>query len=155
MACVRDNWRLCDRVGAYYAAPAPARELNDDDRDGLERRSGGEEATGERSPRTAGSGPKPWAAARIADAEWRSAAACRSADPELFFPISASGPAREQAAEAKAICAICRVGRECLTFALRTGQLHGIWGGTTEDERAAARRRTASEQAATKEPRPA
>jgi WhiB family redox-sensing transcriptional regulator len=92
---------------------------------------------------------KPWATARIADAEWR------SADPELFFPISASGPAREQAAQAKAICAICRVRRECLTFALRTGQLHGIWGGTTEDERAAARRRTASEQAATKEPRPA
>ena len=98
---------------------------------------------------------KPWATARIAHAEWRSAAACRSADPELFFPISASGPAREQAAEAKAICAICRVRRECLTFALRTGQLHGIWGGTTEDERAAARRRTAGEQAVTKEPRPA
>ena len=97
---------------------------------------------------------KPWATARIVHGEWRSAAACRSADPELFFPISASGPAREQAAEAKAICAICRVRRECLTFALRTGQLHGIWGGTTEDERAAARRRTASE-AATKEPRPA
>ena len=98
---------------------------------------------------------KPWATARIAHTEWRSAAACRSADPELFFPISASGPAREQAAEAKAICAICRVRRECLTFALRTGQHHGIWGGTTEDERAASRRRTASEQAVTKEPRPA
>jgi len=46
------------------------------------------------------------------------------------------------AAEAKAICAICRVRRECLTFALRTGQHHGIWGGTTEDERAAASRMT-------------
>ena len=73
-----------------------------------------------------------------------SAAACRSADPDLFFPISASGPALEQAAKAKAICATCPVRRECLAFALRTGQVHGIWGGTTEDERAAAPRRTVS-----------
>jgi WhiB family redox-sensing transcriptional regulator len=98
---------------------------------------------------------KPRATERTAQAQWRSVAACRSADPELFFPISGSGPAREQAAEAKAICAICRARRECLAFALRTGQLHGIWGGTTEDERAAARRRTARKQAVTKEPRPA
>lgn len=72
---------------------------------------------------------------------WRSAAACRSADPEMFFPISDSGPAREQTAKAKAVCATCRVRRECLGFALRTGQMHGIWGGTTEYERAAAWRR--------------
>jgi WhiB family redox-sensing transcriptional regulator len=84
--------------------------------------------------------------------QWRSAAACRSADPDLFFPISASRPALEQAAKAKAICATCQVRRECLAFALRTGQVHGIWGGTTEDERAAARRRTVSEQAVADEP---
>jgi WhiB family transcriptional regulator, redox-sensing transcriptional regulator len=77
----------------------------------------------------------------ITGGQWRSAAACRSADPDLFFPISNSGPALEQAAEAKAICATCRVRRECLAFALRTGQAHGIWGGTSEDERAAARQR--------------
>ena len=82
----------------------------------------------------------------VSHGQWRSAAACRSADPDLFFPISDSGPALEQAAEAKAICSTCRVRRECLAFALRTGQAHGIWGGATEDERAAARRRTASEQ---------
>jgi WhiB family transcriptional regulator, redox-sensing transcriptional regulator len=82
----------------------------------------------------------------IAGGEWRSAAACRSADPDLFFPISGSGPALEQAEAAKAICATCRARRECLAFALRTGQVHGIWGGKTEDQRAAARRRTASEQ---------
>ena len=87
--------------------------------------------------------------------QWRSVAACRSADPELFFPISDSGPALEQAAKAKTICASCRVQRECLTFALRTGQLHGIWGGTTEHERAAARRTTLSEQPVTNEQPPA
>jgi WhiB family redox-sensing transcriptional regulator len=87
--------------------------------------------------------------------QWRSAAACRSVDPDLFFPISDSGPAREQVAKVKAICSACRVRRECLAFALRTGQIFGIWGGTTELERAAVRRRTASEQPVTNERRPA
>ena len=95
-----------------------------------------------------------WTPRFVTHGQWRSAAACRSADPDLFFPISASGPGRDQAAEAKAICAACRVRRECLAFALRTGQLHGIWGGTTEDERAAARRKATSEQAVTPKPRP-
>jgi WhiB family transcriptional regulator, redox-sensing transcriptional regulator len=85
--------------------------------------------------------------------QWWSAAACRSADPDLFFPISDSGPALEQAAQAIAICATCRVQRECLAFALRTGQIHGIWGGTTEHERAAVRRTTLSEQPVTNEQR--
>ena len=76
---------------------------------------------------------------------WRSAAACRSADPDLFFPISATDPATRQIARAKTICAACRVRRECLAFALRTEQVHGIWGGTTEHERAAARRVTVAE----------
>lgn len=67
--------------------------------------------------------------------DWRSAAACQSVDPELFFPISASGIAKEQVTEAKAICTGCPVRRECLAFALRTQQTHGIWGGTTEEER--------------------
>ena len=67
---------------------------------------------------------------------WRSAAASRSADPELFFPISDSGKSLEQVAEAKAICAGCPVRNDCLAFALRTGQVDGIWGGTTTHERA-------------------
>jgi WhiB family transcriptional regulator, redox-sensing transcriptional regulator len=87
--------------------------------------------------------------------QWRSAAACRSADPDLFFPISESGPGLKQAAGAQAICATCRVRRECLAFALQTGQVHGIWGGTTEHERAAARQRAVSEQPVTGERHPA
>jgi WhiB family redox-sensing transcriptional regulator len=73
----------------------------------------------------------------------------------LFFPVSDSGPAQEQTAKVKAICSACRVRRECLAFALRTGQIYGVWGGTTEHERAAVRRRTASEQPVTNERRPA
>jgi WhiB family transcriptional regulator, redox-sensing transcriptional regulator len=69
------------------------------------------------------------------DEDWRSAAACWSADPDLFFPVSAFGKALEQVAEAKAICARCPVRGQCLAFALRTRQVHGIWGGTSEEER--------------------
>lgn len=67
--------------------------------------------------------------------EWWRWAACQEADPELFFPVAAHGPAREEIARAKAVCATCRVRRQCLQFALATSQLHGVWGGTTEDER--------------------
>lgn len=75
-------------------------------------------------------------AAELAAREnWRAAAACRFADPELFFPVSDFGKSVDQAAEAKAICAMCRVRRQCLAFALRTRQVHGIWGGLTERER--------------------
>jgi WhiB family transcriptional regulator, redox-sensing transcriptional regulator len=66
---------------------------------------------------------------------WRLAAACRFVDPELFFPVSDSGPSLMQATEAKAICTECPVRRQCLSFALRTRQVHGIWGGLTERER--------------------
>jgi WhiB family transcriptional regulator, redox-sensing transcriptional regulator len=70
-----------------------------------------------------------------ADQHRRSSAACRSADPDLFFPILSSGPSTAQVAEAKAICAGCPVQRECLAFALRTHQVHGGWGGLSEQER--------------------
>jgi|SRR5271163_2754135 WhiB family transcriptional regulator, redox-sensing transcriptional regulator len=71
---------------------------------------------------------------------WRSAAACRSADPDLFFPRSATGLAA-QIARAKTICAGCGVRRECLEFALAHGQNYGIWGGTTAEDRQRDRRR--------------
>jgi WhiB family redox-sensing transcriptional regulator len=68
------------------------------------------------------------------DAGW-GRAACRSADPELFFPVSGTGPSVALIAEAKAVCAGCEVRGECLAFALATRQLHGIWGGTSPEER--------------------
>jgi WhiB family redox-sensing transcriptional regulator len=66
---------------------------------------------------------------------WTDLAACRSADPELFFPVSTSGPALDQVAEAKQVCASCPVASDCLAWALRAGESAGIWGGTTPDER--------------------
>lgn len=71
----------------------------------------------------------------VPEDQWRSLAACQSADPDLFFPISSSGQSMAQVAEAKAICAACRVRRECLAFALSTHQVHGVWGGMSEQER--------------------
>lgn len=73
--------------------------------------------------------------------EWRSASACLSADPDLFFPIATAGPAEErQVAIARRVCAGCSVKQQCLDFAMRSGEAHGIWGGTTPDERIRARR---------------
>lgn len=66
---------------------------------------------------------------------WRRRAACIGEDPELFFPVSSSGPALAQIAAAKAVCARCSVRDACLRYAVTTGQAYGIWGGLTEDER--------------------
>jgi WhiB family redox-sensing transcriptional regulator len=77
--------------------------------------------------------------------DWWTQAACLSADPELFFPISSAGPARAQVDAAKAICGGCQVQSECLSFALATGQLHGVWGGMSADERQGLRQEPASE----------
>jgi WhiB family transcriptional regulator, redox-sensing transcriptional regulator len=71
----------------------------------------------------------------IPDRDWRELAACQDADPELFFPVSSSGPSLDQVAQAKAICAGCLVRRHCLAFALDTRQDHGVWGGMSEEER--------------------
>ena len=75
------------------------------------------------------------AAGRMAEAAWRSAAACRSTDPDLFFPVSSADTAQRDTAEAQAVCARCPVQAHCREFALRTRQQYGIWGGMTEQER--------------------
>lgn len=75
-------------------------------------------------------------------ANWRKDAACRHADPDLFFPISLTGPAWDQIHEAKRICRTCPVQEPCLAWALRVPDVAGIWGGTTETERRAIRRAT-------------
>ncbi|MFC3997252.1 WhiB family transcriptional regulator [Nocardiopsis sediminis] len=73
--------------------------------------------------------------------DWRHHAACRDEDPELFFPIGNSGPAVFQIEEAKEVCRACPVTSSCLAWALETGQDGGVWGGMSEDERRALRRR--------------
>ncbi|MDT0396133.1 MULTISPECIES: WhiB family transcriptional regulator [Streptomyces] len=75
---------------------------------------------------------------------WRRRAACRTEDPDLFFPIGTSGPALTQAEQAKAVCRRCPVREQCLEWALGTGQSIGVWGGTDETERRALKRRIAA-----------
>ncbi|MDQ0798029.1 WhiB family transcriptional regulator [Streptomyces sp. B1I3] len=78
---------------------------------------------------------------------WRTHAACRDADPDLFFPIGSTGPALVQAGEAKAVCGQCPVREKCLDWALENGQDSGVWGGLDENERRALKRRRARTQA--------
>ncbi|MFF7339979.1 WhiB family transcriptional regulator [Streptomyces sp. NPDC008163] len=72
---------------------------------------------------------------------WRMHAACRDADPDLFFPIGSTGPALVQVEEAKAVCRHCPVQQECLRWALENNQDAGVWGGLGENERRALKRR--------------
>ncbi|MER6750346.1 WhiB family transcriptional regulator [Streptomyces fungicidicus] len=75
---------------------------------------------------------------------WRGRAVCRTEDPDLFFPIGTSGPALMQTEQAKAVCRRCPVREQCLEWALDTGQSVGVWGGTSETERRALKRRIAA-----------
>jgi WhiB family redox-sensing transcriptional regulator len=71
---------------------------------------------------------------------WRIGAACKDTDPDLFFPIGATGSAIEQIDDAKAVCGSCSARVECLDFALETNQDSGVWGGLSEEERREIRR---------------
>ena len=53
------------------------------------------------------------------------------------------GPAIMQIEEAKAVCRRCDVVDTCLKWALESGQDAGVWGGLSEDERRALKRRNA------------
>lgn len=75
--------------------------------------------------------------------DWRFSGACRTEDPDLFFPAGNSGPYLLQIEEAKAVCRRCPVMEQCLRWALDTGQDAGVWGGLSEDERRSMRRRAA------------
>ena len=73
---------------------------------------------------------------------WRLKAACLDhPDPDLWFPAGNTGPALPQIEAAKAVCGPCRVRQECLGYALDTGQQSGVWGGLSETELVAERRR--------------
>jgi WhiB family redox-sensing transcriptional regulator len=77
-------------------------------------------------------------AVRTVDEAWQRNAACRGPESVLFFAptVPEPRPDREvREARAKAICAECPVTPECLEYALRIREPHGIWGGLNESER--------------------
>jgi WhiB family redox-sensing transcriptional regulator len=75
-------------------------------------------------------------------ADWRHRAACRTEDPEAFFPVGSGGPALRQIEAAKAICdQRCPVRDACLMWALDHAEF-GVYGGMSEDERRELKQRT-------------
>ena len=83
--------------------------------------------------------------------DWQDLGACRDSDPTLFFPVGTTGPAIVQIESAKQVCMDCEVRQPCLEFALTTNQDSGIWGGLSEEERRAIRRRRAAEARAARQ----
>jgi WhiB family transcriptional regulator, redox-sensing transcriptional regulator len=74
---------------------------------------------------------------------WRNRSACLDESPELFFPIGNARPAMLQIEAAKAVCRRCTVAAICLDWAIEARQDEGVWGGMSEDERRALKRRNA------------
>ncbi|SFJ76499.1 WhiB family transcriptional regulator, redox-sensing transcriptional regulator [Amycolatopsis sacchari] len=68
------------------------------------------------------------------DLTWQRDAACRDADPALFFPERGTAIHRTIAA-ARQVCAACPVAADCRAFARRHHERFGIWGGETEQAR--------------------
>lgn len=65
--------------------------------------------------------------------DWRAAAACKDADPDLFFPEPRASKKAIQAA--KAVCARCPVKQRCLDEAFKANEWEAICGGLTPKER--------------------
>jgi WhiB family redox-sensing transcriptional regulator len=87
----------------------------------------------------------PWATERV-DVEtllqrpaWQRKAACAGLGVERFFPEVDDDPE-----PALAVCAGCRVKRECLNYAVHEPRAPvGVWGGTSERDRRRLRRESA------------
>lgn len=68
--------------------------------------------------------------------DWMDTAACKGADPEIFFQLGET--------EAKQLCRRCPVRDKCLDFAGEDP--YGIWGGQSERDRSRVRRKARTSQ---------
>lgn len=66
---------------------------------------------------------------------WMDDAACIGVPTEVFFADGFGGDRKEIERDAKKLCRSCPVRHECLSFALKNGEHHGIWGGKNPAER--------------------
>jgi WhiB family redox-sensing transcriptional regulator len=71
--------------------------------------------------------------------DWHRQAACKGADPDLFFPERGT----RRPVQALAYCESCPVRQECLASALKVATTTGVWGGTTGQARKGLRRSVA------------
>ena len=71
--------------------------------------------------------------------DWQQSGSCRELPTEMFFhPDGERGPRRRNRENAaKAVCASCPVIAACRAHALAVQEPYGIWGGLSEDDRAA------------------
>lgn len=77
-------------------------------------------------------------AIRTETEQWQLKAACRGPQARVFFPpghFERKDEKLDREGRAKAICATCSVRTDCLDYALRIKEQHGIWGGLNETER--------------------
>jgi len=77
-------------------------------------------------------------ATRTIGEAWQVRAACRGPQSTVFFPPTHAERKDEKLARetrAKAICSSCVVRVDCLEYAIRIREPHGIWGGLNEVER--------------------
>jgi len=66
------------------------------------------------------------------DTSWVAKAKCKGMGNETFFPTRGD---TKFLAKAKAVCSACPVSEDCLSYAIRTEQHAGIWGGKSGRER--------------------
>lgn len=69
---------------------------------------------------------------------WQRQAACRGEHAPAFFPppyFERKDVRLTRERLAKSICQACPVAEDCLQYALRTREPHGVWGGLNESER--------------------
>lgn len=77
------------------------------------------------------------------DLGWMEDALCAQTDPDIFYPEKGGSTA-----PATSVCSSCPVKSECLEYAVTNDIRHGIWGGTSDNDRKRiARERKASRSA--------
>lgn len=72
---------------------------------------------------------------------WSHQAACRGADPNIFFPERGDHVAVRRAVQ---VCRTCPVVADCLNYVLRIGEKDGVFAGLTGAQRRRLRRRRPS-----------
>jgi WhiB family redox-sensing transcriptional regulator len=81
--------------------------------------------------------------------DWRYDAKCRGEDTELWYPPRDKDKYKTIADKSKAICygtdgkSECPVRLQCLLYADKIDEQHGIWGGMSHRERNALKRKAA------------
>lgn len=72
----------------------------------------------------------------LANNQWKLQGSCRGLDADLFFPDRGASTRL-----AKSVCRKCPVQEECLEYAVNNREKFGIWGGLSERERRAIRKK--------------